>query len=149
MPIQLVSASAFICEKILQEIDGVPTAIRIADIFTLPEYAPKVPTALQVVDFTLMVIIKVLGVSPTEKHTVLVTMTRPDGQESQIFVNQNVTFSQFEGHPEIPSGASLGMRVNVSGEVMGVHYFEVFLAGKSIAKVAFTLLEPEQSQTGS
>jgi hypothetical protein len=145
MPMQLVSASAFVCERILREEDGVPSAIRIADIFTLPQWSPSVPTWLQVVDMNLFVIIKVLNVDPSEEHTVSVILTRPNGHQSQVFVNQKVTFSQLPGHPEIPAGATLGLQVNVTGDVMGVHYFEVFLQGDSLAKVAFTLLEPSQS----
>jgi len=137
---KILSVSALVCERLLQEEDRVPSAIRLADIFQLPTYSPPLPSALQVIDVSLLVVIKATETDESN-HRVLVTMTRPDGEVTEMFSHEGVRFANFTPFAETPSGVSLGLRFHISAKILGVHFFKIFLNGELIATTAFTILE--------
>src|ERR1700736_5319747 len=106
MAIRFQFASAIICERILQEKDGVHSAIRIVDIINVPEGLEDVP-----VHFYALVSLKTVPVS-TEEFRLGLTLVTPLGERNRVVIGANTPphkVRPFLGDPSIPSGLTIAM----------------------------------------
>jgi|SRR5580698_3997335 hypothetical protein len=144
MAVKFPFVSAFLCEKILQEKDGINTAIRIVDIFNIAADAP--PDAG--VHFFGFVSLKTAPV-PDSKVTIRVAIVSPIGTREYLpdAPDQPYSLSVFEGDPTVPTGLMLVFEINIIPKNLGTGYLEIEADGEVAVRLPFTIrrLPPAQS----
>jgi len=139
MPLNILSVSAFVCDRILIEKDDVCSAIRIVDVHYVP---PDVPQGAAL-EITLFMVIKTLN--PGEAPLTLKLLT-PDGSErimkglDKIVVEK----SKFPDDPNIPIGSTVGLRMAIEPRPLGTYTIKVEIEGAERAQVYFTLRASEK-----
>jgi hypothetical protein len=116
--------AAFFCERVLQEKDGVLSAIRIIDrvIFQVPE-GERPPSQ----HLTLMVALKSGDARGT--YPLAISMERPSGEQ----VPSPLSVSVFlEGEER---GANVMVPVRFDAEMPGLYWFDVLFDGRVITRV--------------
>jgi len=133
-------ASIVICERVLNEVDGVLSAIRIADLFFFSIH-PQIPIEQQAVPISAVVSVRVLEIDDLD-HSVQLKLIRPNGEESAVGEPVKVKISQkFSGAPGgINSIANLG----IVPKQMGQHRLVVIFDDEEVAETIFTLLPREE-----
>lgn len=129
-----VSASAFICEKVLTEKDEVSSAIRIVEVFFVP---PAIENVSRVVAMCLYSSIR-LTPDDEEPHSVLFTLVRPNGEKRDLpaVANKVIPPARF---PDMNKALMLVGQVAVEVKELGIHHFLVILDGKEVAKTEFII----------
>jgi hypothetical protein len=137
-PIKFEFVSALLCERILREADGIVSAIRIVDIFQVPENPPENFS----VKFFAFVTLKTVPVPESASVVLGATLIKPDGTRSPITPadREPVTIKQFRDDPSVPGGVSLVVEVNVKPQTMGTSVLEIDVDGVPVTRVPFTLL---------
>ena len=139
MPIQFKFVSAFTCERILREKDDVLSAIRLVDVFFVPEDAP----AGAAVQFYVCVTLKTAP-APEEEVTLEVTLVRPTGERERVPTPGGPSkIQRFQDDPSVPVGVTIIMLTTVRVKDMGTHYLEVTADGELAVTIPFTLLRPK------
>ena len=143
MAVKFEFVSAFICERVLMEADGVTSAIRIVDIFFVPEGAPEEA----IVPFYLIVLLKTVPV-PDEEIRIGVTLIRANGERERLPdpPGQPFKLQLFSGDPSIPGGFSLILHANIKPRNMGTCFLEIDVDGEPVTRVPFTLRRPIQAE---
>ncbi len=139
-----VYAQAIICERILNEADGMPSAIRIADVFSFTRSQIPLGAGIPV---NLLVTIRLLENDGAD-HTAKIVLLRPDGEETDVgvpFVGKIV-----QNDPVAPGGLNFIFIVGVVPRQLGLHTFNVLFDGETVAQSIFTLRElPEVATADS
>lgn len=132
-----ISVDLTVCEKVLIEVDGVVSAIRLVDIF----YVTKVPDLPEKYLAAQMVVVGAIRVQPgdPEEHTIELRLIRPSGKFVTIGEPKKARFESRE--PQAPGGFDFVAPIGVLAKEMGVHYFVLLLDGQESARAAFTLVE--------
>jgi hypothetical protein len=148
LPPHIISVSAFLCERILREADGVITAVRIVDFFnvqgrpldTLPLRVIQgiqgelVPT----VQFCACLIIKA-----KPGRYVHQVQFKVQGTEQELTNAGAPILVTVESSPgvegEVPSGAAIIMEMNIGVKRFGTSYVCILLDGEEAIRVPFTL----------
>lgn len=144
LPPYLISVGAFICERVLMEVDGVASAIRMIDIFRVAGVPPEAEkdAPLPVVQMFCVVSMKA---KPEEraKHTVGITIINTRGESTP---QGDPVVVEFAGKPEFgvnaPGGANIALQLNVAVRRFGTCYVCVFLDGEEVCRTPFTLIPP-------
>lgn len=147
MPIDLISVSAIVCDKILTEKDDAVSAIRIVDVFLIPESIHKSSGEHPAygVQFYILLVIKAKDVG---KMRVVLRLQSPSGEERPLrsSLPEEVTLTSKFPNSGIPVGHTLTLQVNLEAKPLGTYYVRVEIDGKERIRVPFTLrLDPSQS----
>ncbi|MGA8907747.1 MAG: hypothetical protein WB524_09025 [Acidobacteriaceae bacterium] len=137
--------AAFLCEKILTERDGVASFIRIVDRFTIPvmpqlppgvELPPGVQLPAPTIQFNLVIMLK-SGDLGASKHTMKVTLVRPDGIEmpSQAF---SVFFNGSDDN-----GVAVISPMALPKPEEGLYWFDVYFETHLITRVPMRVFYQE------
>jgi hypothetical protein len=140
LPPFLFSVSAFLCERILHEADGVLSAIRIVDVFyvELPTNAPEGAVAL--IQPHCLVIFKTQPGHHGE-HSMAFKMLNTKGELTSIGEAMRTDFGARSGlGKDIPGGANVAIQLNVAVKNYGTCYLCVYFDDEEIARVPFTIL---------
>ena len=132
-----LTVTAFLCDKVLEERDGVLSAIRIVDVFFFRR-VPEMPEEKQAVVANLVILTKAQP-GTTSEHAIKVDLLRPDGE--RVKVGESETTSMRAKFPEAPGGFNLSLTVGVKTKVPGLHFFIINLDDEEITRVPFTLIE--------
>jgi hypothetical protein len=127
--------AALLCEKLLREADGVPSAIRIVDQITIPELSPDVPSG---VGFSLWVLIALRGENLGGVHKMQLTGRAPTGRITELGTFE-VTFSA----TAVP-GANVFVQATVAWREPGVYWFDVTLDGEYVTSIPLEVLVAQQ-----
>src|ERR1700682_666065 len=116
MAVKFPYISAFICERVLQEADGVFSALRIADIFYVPEGVPEGAT----VQFFAVISLKVAP-APKGDIQIAVTFINASGERERLPDPGVPTppSARLPDDPRIPGGVTLVMQLNIKPKNMG------------------------------
>lgn len=139
-PKLLTSITAFACERILQEADGVVTAIRIVDLFRVP-IANDIPIEKQAVGMSLY-IRGTLERDDGIDHRVAISVIRPDGQAGlpeDIFKGRIAT--KFR---DAPPGFNVAVQFGIIPKQFGTHHIAVVFDGETVFKLPITLRPHDQ-----
>jgi hypothetical protein len=102
--------AAFLCERILQERDVVPSFVRVVERFFIPVVS-QLPPGMQMqapaLQITLVVSLKA-GAMPGGKYSLRVKLQKPDGSEMQdntvpVFFNGSDDNGVLVGMPMVPT----------------------------------------------
>ena len=127
------NVNVFICERILYEHDGVLSAIRLVDIFSVPEDRP----ADFRIAFTFVAIIKFKpGYIPPDSIPMRVTLVRINN-EREVLGEQplQIPNKQVPG----PIGVGLILQIQIIPRNLGTAYLEAAIGDEAIASIPFTL----------
>jgi len=153
MQVDLLSASAFICERVLHEEDGAISAIRIVDVFYVPATEQIAEDAIHnliakinAVNFHLVVLFRTKAEGQAR---LALSFINPAGDESPIKthgVPEILVFkSNFPG-TAIAAGQTLNIHLGLPIRPLGTYFVLVRLDEQIVASVPFTLLvHPSQS----
>ena len=143
--------SAFFCEKLLQEADGVPSAIRIIDRWNVNGPAETMPTTI--IQGTLVITMK-SGVYRGNAQITISPITPSNNRLPPV-----VFPVLFEGEDDRGVGVVLPMAF--PAQESGVYWFEISVSGQALAQYIATALpmrvayfqmvapsRPGQPQTG-
>jgi hypothetical protein len=136
MAVKFTYINAFLCENVLQESTGIFSAIRIVDVFQIPENVPD--------NFAIRFF--VVGVfrmsnAPRVSVTVKVFIIRVNGERLPLpdIPGQPFPLSSFEDDASIPSGINVLLEVNVKPTNMGTAFVEIEIDDEVAAKIPFTI----------
>src|SRR5579863_3507143 len=133
-------ASAFVCERVLQEQDGVISAIRIADIFSVAENTPEGA----VLQFWAVATFKTTLPSLEEReYTINTFVLKSSGERERLDPSdRKVRVVPYEGDLSIPVGISVVAQVNVKLKPTGTtstSIIEIEIDGDVEARIPFTI----------
>jgi len=137
-----IFASAVVCERILNEIDGVASAIRIADVFTLRMADSNQIHETPVIPISLLVSIRVVEYDDRD-HFTQVVMIRPDGEETPF--SEPMASKIIQRVSTVPGGLNFAIQVGVIAKQWGLHRIKVLFDGEEVAEAIFTLLRGEDA----
>jgi hypothetical protein len=127
--------SAFFCERVLLEKDEVLSAIRIADIFQIPENPPE----NFLIQFWLVLNVKIAIESESAEYRLMCTLIRSTGDRVVIVPEQTVKPMRRFDDPSIQTSLGFIAQITLKPQNMGTAYVEVQIEDEVIAKVPFTL----------
>jgi hypothetical protein len=138
---------ACVCENVLREEDGVISAIRIVDRFTVDAPSDLPPTTRAALDVRALVGVKSEGLSGT--HHLKVVVIYPSGlrkelQEFPVELNPDKDYQGF----------NLTARLAVEVKEYGVYWLDVLWDGEMLTRIPFKVIRrerpvPEQAQSSS
>lgn len=133
MPFTPTSLAVLVCEKILTEIDGVLTAVRIVDVFSVLPEVKQVPVR---------VLIVLKAYPSNEVYRLALEHQPPHGPAVQIGT-QEIHFQSHPAGPTIPTGLNIQIEIGVDAQVLGTHIIRAVVDGNEVATTQFTLLPKE------
>ena len=139
LPSYVLSANSLICQQVLREVDGVPSAIRIVDIFYVPQSPPDFPDILPRVQVYSIVVIKAVpGYRGT--HSLHCRLINAVG-ESTTVAHSEVSFASNPGLEEAPPNVLITGELNFIVRHFGLCYFCVDIDGEEIARSPIMLVQ--------
>ena len=134
--------AALICERILEEKDGVKSAIRIIDRITHTKSGQNPPKEMEPFNHNLSLLVKLKSGSVRGVYPIKVTLISPSGENPQpleISVN-------FEGEED--RGIDLIVQIQARFEVPGIYWFEVSLKDDFLTRIPMRVIYIPQVRTG-
>jgi hypothetical protein len=125
--------TAVFCEKVLAEKDGVLSAIRIIDQFTLSTSIEGAPSQMPEINITASILISFKSGDVKGKWELKVKPVSPGGKELPGF-NGPLMFEG--GH----RGANVVIQYVLSAKEEGTYWFDVMLNDKSITKMPLKII---------
>ena len=146
LPPFLISVSAFLCERILHEADKVLSAIRIVDVFYVPERPADAPKeAVAMISPYCLVTLKAQP-GHQGRHSVQMKMLSTKGEMSDLGEALATEFAvRFEFGKSVPSGANISIQMNIIVKNYGTCYVCVYVDGEEITRTPLTILPPPKS----
>jgi len=137
MAVRFPFVSAFLCERILTEQDGIASAIRLVDIFQVPENAVE----HAVVQFWAVVTLRALPV-PDDEISVGVFLVRTSGERTRLPdppPDRKFKMRDFNPDLTLPGGLSLMLQLNVKPKNAGTCFLEIEVDGEVVTRIPFTI----------
>ena len=127
-------SAAFLCEKILQEGDGVKSAIRIVDRVTHTVTGPEPPTTMEPFVHELTLFLRFKSGWARGGFQLRLELVKPSGDSSTL-ARQTVVF---EGEEDRGADIIAPMRMELSQT--GIYWFEVHLNEVLVTRVPFRVV---------
>jgi hypothetical protein len=134
MPRRFQFASAVICERIIEEKDGVFSALRLVDNFHIPENFPENAS----VKFHVVIQLKAVPV-PKESFRITAAIINPAGQRLALPPPPEPFKVPEDADPTVPGGVSLIFQVSVKPHTLGTYFLVIEVDGEEEVRVPFTL----------
>jgi hypothetical protein len=125
--------AALICERVLEEKDGVLSVVRIIDQLTHTIIGPSLPAELPVVPYDLTFLITFKAGRARGRHDLTLMMEDPSGDKRQV-ISQSV---QMEGENR---GTNLVLKGKIEFKLEGLYWFDVLLENRLITRMPFKLM---------
>jgi hypothetical protein len=126
-------AAAVICERVLQEKDGVLSVIRLIDQLTHTIVAPSMPEELPKVTYNLTFLLAFKSGRARGRQNVSLMIEDPSGIRNRVF-GQSI---QLEGENR---GANLIVQSNITFGLEGIYWFDVLLDEKLVTRMPFKMM---------
>lgn len=125
--------AAVFCEKVLQEQDGVISAIRVVDRMTFALAGKDAPEKMPPMNLAITLLVRFKSGDASGEHELNVKPIAPSGKQLATF-----TFPFVLGGGELSANLVLGYNVLV--EETGIYWFEIFLGKQSYTKVSLNVI---------
>ena len=121
--------AALLCEKVLEEKDGIKSAIRMIDriIRTIPR--PDPPTVMEAFSYGAMILIRLKSGNVRGVYPLKIIFIAPSG-ESRAPLTISVNF---EGEED--RGVDIVVRTRFQFEVPGIHWIEIYLKEDFLTRI--------------
>jgi hypothetical protein len=137
-----LACTLLLCEKVLNEADGVISTVRLIEMFFVPE--TSTPPDQSVVLMQVFINCK-FPPGDDSKHAISLRLTRPDGSEKDVDFGMPMEVSLAEipvKIPLAPKAFNFILPWGVKATHMGVHRVTLFVDGKENVSAIFTLVRP-------
>ncbi len=125
---------ACLCEKILEEKDGVKSAIRIVDRVTRTAAMPEPPEEMEPWQYSLKLLIKLKSGAARGVHSLGVQMIKPSQERMPLLTNSVF----FEGDED--RGIDVVADMNMMLDQTGVYWFYITLNGNILTKIPMRVI---------
>lgn len=122
-------SAAFLCEKLLEEKDGVKSAIRIIDRVIHTVFHPSPPEQMEPFDYPICLYIRLKSGAARGPMSLRVTLVKPSG-ESPPPLEQTVVF---EGEED--RGVDSVGNLTIQFDQPGIYWFDVELGGVQLTRI--------------
>ena len=126
--------AAFLCEKLLEEKDGVKSAIRIIDRVTHTVVAPNPPKEMEPFDYDLTLFINLKSGEQRGPLPLRITLVKPSS-ESQAPLEQTVVF---EGEED--RGVHVVGKMRIKFDMPGIYWFHIHLKDVCLTKIPLRVI---------
>jgi hypothetical protein len=136
---------AVFCEKVLQEKDGVISAIRIVDRMTIAASGEGAPEKMPPIDIAIVMLVRFKSGSASGKYELKVKPISPSGKELAT-----TTLPFMLGGGEL--AANIVLNYTIKAEEAGLFWFDIMLNDKSFTKISLNVIyerKPEVSTSSS
>jgi hypothetical protein len=130
-------AIATVCEKVLQEKDGVASIIRVVDLFTLPHNIQRSELALP-----LTVAVSLKSGDARGTFELELQVRKPNGETKTLPEKWPIVL---EGGAH---GANLMVQFALKTEQLGLYWIDVLCDGEVLTSMPVTLQQSENSESG-
>ena len=139
------SAGIFICERILRELDGVPSAIRIVEKYFVPPEAMEAnpPAAMPVNCFGVLR----ADADDTNEYSLSIALTRPNGETKVVSAVQTLVFAAPAEESGLLRSATVILAVGIELKEYGPHTLSVLLNEAEVCMTQFVIARPQQPPT--
>ena len=138
--------TALLCEKVLEEKDGIKTAVRMIDRVTHVRVGVDAPSTLPPFDYQLTLLMKLTCGATRGLYTIVVNLLAPSGDSKELFQRA----INFEGDDDRVADLVAQMKIRL--DMAGVYWFEIFLddRGKAelLTRLPFRVVYLPQVQKG-
>lgn len=135
---QPLLAAAFLCEKVLQEKDGVLSAIRLVERITLTASGPQRTNKMPEFPVSITALVKFWSGDAKGSRTVKIQSVAPSG-----FKSPEMSLPIFlEGEER---GASLVVNVAFQAREEGLHWFDVYLGDDLVTRMPLRVIYQQMS----
>ena len=125
---------AVLCEKVLEERDGVKSAIRIIDRVTRTAVGPNPPEIMEPFRYDLAMLIKMKSGSARGMHRLGVQMVKPSGEAEPPMINSVM----FEGEED--RGVDLMAQLAIQLDQVGIYWFYLTLNDAILTKIPLRVI---------
>ena len=122
-------SAALLCEKVLDEKDGVKSAIRIIDRVTRTYVGPNPPAEMEPFDYDVVLLIKFKSGWARGVHTVKIQTAKPSGELTPEIINSVL----FEGEEDRGIDIIGNMRIRL--DQTGIYWIYVYLNDIRITQI--------------
>lgn len=127
--------AAFFCEKVLREVDGVLTFVRIVDRITVTATGPVAPNEMPPTRYDLSNVVILVAGRALGRHDLTITPELPSGQLQTPVVAISVNF---DGRPQ--SAVNIIGQFTMQFELEGIYWFNVYLDDRLIARMPLSVV---------
>lgn len=127
-------SAAFLCEKVLEEKDGVKSAIRIVDRVSHTVACPEPPTKMPPLRYPLCLYIRLKSGAARGPMPLRITLVKPSG-ESHAPMEFTLVF---EGEED--RGVDVVGNMQIEFEMPGIYWFQVELDGKPLTQIPLRII---------
>jgi hypothetical protein len=133
-------AAAFLCERLLQDKDGVYSAIRLVDRIIQTATGPQPPAEMPPLPVNLTAFVSFKAGAARGRHTVTLRLEDPSGIRS----NLGTTGIVLEGDDR---GANVAAQLGMNLRLEGLYWIDVLLGGNLVTRMPLRLIyQPIQTQ---
>ncbi len=127
-------SAAFLCEKVLEEKDGVKSAIRIIDRITRTQISPNPSMDMEPFDYSVVLLLKFKSGWARGIHTIKIQIVKPSG-ESAPEVSNNVLF---EGEED--RGIDIVANMMIKLDQTGIYWIHIYLNNEKITQIPLRVI---------
>ena len=121
--------AALLCEKVLQELDGVKSVIRIVDRVTRQLFGPTIPMEMEPFEHELFLFVRFKSGSARGPMSLQVKMIKPSGESPAPFMSTII----FEGEED--RGVDIVMGMKIKFDQTGLYWFLVGLGEVIVTRI--------------
>ena len=131
-------SAAFLCEKVLREVDGVTSAIRIIDRITHSTIGPELKREMEPFDHNLYLYLALKSGSARGGMELVIRLEDQSGASKTLFT-QTINF---EGDDERGTNIIAEFRLRIT--LQGLHWFDIVLDGVRITRIPLRVVYTPQ-----
>lgn len=126
--------AALLCEKVLQEVDGVKSCIRIFDRIIRQKTGPAIPVEMEPFEQELCLFIRFKSGSARGPRALQLKMVKPSGESPAPITNTLI----FEGEDD--RGVDMVVGVKVKFDQVGLYWFWVILDSFTLTRIPLRIV---------
>ena len=134
--------TACLCEKVLEEKDGVKSAIRIIDRLNHTVIAPAPPEEMEPFDYTMTLLVKLKAGAARGTFPLTIRLSKPSGESPPPITND----LYFEGEDD--RGVDVAAMMTITFSQPGLYWFDISLADVRLTRIPFRLIYSRQPIPG-
>jgi hypothetical protein len=127
--------AAFLCERIIEEKDGVKSFVRVVNRIVSSARGPEVPERMPPIPVRLSLYLSMRTGNKSGKHEIRISFLRPDNTAAGPQLVQSVNLE-----PPESRGIDLAINLNLMLDQEGVYWFDVFFDGLRMTRIPLSVL---------
>lgn len=127
-------SAALICEKVLEEKDGMKSAVRIIDRVTRTVVAPSPPEEMEPFDYEATLLIRLKSGWARGSYPVRVDLVKPSG-ERPVPIQHTV---YFEGEED--RGVDIVANMRIRFDQTGIYWFRIYLTDRLLTQIPLRVI---------